>query len=96
MKDIDAKLYNTNNSFQKKCGEEIDKKDTLRRVNQIGLELVENINGTANDAISQDLKELNKDWDDVTTDLGKKRKLKKKSCCWWCYRRLFMKYGYYF
>jgi len=80
---------------EKKCNEEISKRDTLRKVNSLGQELFDDVDGPGHDSINKDLKNLNKDWKEVTTTLEKKRNMKKRPYCCWCYRRWLLKYGYY-
>ena len=81
--------------FQEKRSQEESKRLTLRKVNSLSQELLEDIDGPSHDVIRADVTNLNKDWNEVTTDLEKKREVKKKSCCGWCYRRWFLRYGYY-
>ncbi|XP_065057845.1 utrophin-like isoform X2 [Rhopilema esculentum] len=80
---------------EKKCTEETFKHNTLKRINSLSKELLDDIDGPSHDNIQTDLMKLNKDWNEVTTDLGRKKDMKKRPCCWWCYRRWFLKYGYY-
>ena len=56
---------------------------------------MDEVDGASHDVIYADITNLNRDWESVTNDLAKKRKMKKRPCCWWCYRRMFLKYGYY-
>ncbi len=80
---------------QEKYDEQTKKFDTLNRVNSLSKELLDDIDGPSHDVINADLKNLNKDWQNVTEDLEKKKNMKKRPCCWWCYRRWFLNYGYY-
>ena len=70
-------------------------RNKLKTVNLLVHELTDDIDGPAHDAINRDLKSLKKDWVDVTDDLVKKKDMKRKSCCGWCYRRWLLKYRYY-
>eukprot|EP00794_Sanderia_malayensis_P000431 gene431-1072_t len=70
-----------------KCDQEPEKRTTLSKVNSMSRELLDDLDGASCDIMHGDIQVLNNDYDNVIKDLEKKKKMKKRPCYGWCYRR---------